>query len=77
MKIAMLNNGHLLGVMFRVARFVSRYCLPSAVCRLLGDDIDAEVQTNKGRIDCVLQTHSHIYVSATKTDFLNLNFRFS
>jgi len=33
-----------------------------AVCRLLGEDIEAEVHTNQGRIDCVLQTQSHIYI---------------
>lgn len=33
-----------------------------ALFTLLGYQIEAEVRTNKGRIDCVIETNSHIYI---------------
>lgn len=39
-----------------------------SIFTLIGYDIDCEVRTNMGRIDCVLTTDSHIYVIEFKLD---------
>ena len=39
-----------------------------SIFRLLGSDVHNEVHMNKGRIDCVIVNHDHIYVFEFKMD---------